>query len=190
MRIRAGAAFLLLYAYTGTVAGAQVRARYYVDVSVSGTALMGNMPFNGEYYDPTTSGLLLLAFGHQADVGRRLAAALHAGFFMSAVGGSTAECRPTPLGGCLQNFPLGGMIALTVGGRPLTSPWRFVELTAGPTVIRQYEGGNSLGALAIARVGTPPGTYLSPGVAIHAIAAPLRGALIGTIGIGLSLRTW
>jgi hypothetical protein len=189
MRIRGDATFLVLCLCTATVAGAQVR-RFYVDVSVSGTALVGNAPFKGEYYDPTTSGLALVSFGHQPDVTRRLVAALHAGFFLSAVGGSTAQCRPTPLGGCLQNFPMSGIIALTVGGRPLTSRWRFVELTAGPAVVGQYTGGNTLGALAVARVGTPPGTYLSPGVAIQAIVAPIRGALIGTIGFGLSLRTW
>jgi hypothetical protein len=189
MRIRVVTA-ILLYACTGTAGGAQVRARFYVDVSLSGTALVGNAPFNGEYYDPTTSGLALLALGHQADVSRPLVATLHAGFFLSSVGGSFAWCRPTPLGGCYENYPLSGIIALTVGARPLTSLRRFVELTAGPAVVRQYVGGNSLGALAVARVGTPPGTYLSPGVAVQAIVAPIRGALIATIGFGLSLRTW
>ena len=117
-------------------------------------------------------------------------AALQAGFFLSSVGGSAAWCRPTPLGGCFENYPLSGIVSLTIGGRPLTSRWRFVELMAGPAVVRQYVGGNSLGGIAVARVGTPPGTYLSPGVAIQAIVAPIEGALIGTIGLGFSLRTW
>jgi hypothetical protein len=190
MSVRTVLAVFLVFAGTGTVADAQARARAYVDISISGTALVGRVPFNDAYYDPTSSGLVLLALGHQPDVNRPLLAALQVGLFLGVVGGSDGWCRPTPLGGCLQSFPLGAVVALTVGGRPLNSRRRFAELTAGPAVVAANDGGASVGLLAVARIGLPPGFYLSPGVAFHGLVTPIHGTVMFVAGVGVSLRTW
>lgn len=190
MSVRTVLAVFLVFAGTGTLAEAQTRARAYVDVSISGTALVGRVPFNDEYYDPTASGLALLAFGHQPDVNRPLLAALQVGLFLGVVGGTDGWCRPTPLGGCYQQFPLGAIVALTVGGRPITSRRRFAELTAGPAVVVLNNGGASVGLLSVARIGLPPGFYLSPGLAFHALVTPIHGTVMFVAGVGVSLRTW
>ena len=188
MRLRALVALLLLNAGTGTVVGAQSRSNAYMDVSIGANALLGSPPYNGEYYDNEGSVFVLLAFGGQPNESRSFMGALHVGLLTMASGDDS--CRLTPLGGCYRDFPLGGMIAITVGGRPLTSPWRVLELTAGPALVGQVDNGTSFGALAVGRIGLPPGNYLSPGLAFHGIVTGVHGAVVFSAGVGLSLRTW
>lgn len=78
MGLRSLSAILALSAVTVTDVGGQSRASPYVDVTVSGSFLVGSAPFNGRYYE-RNGGLALLAFGNQPDVNRSLLAALHVG---------------------------------------------------------------------------------------------------------------
>ena len=171
----------------GTVLGAQSRAHAYVDLTIGGNALITRSPINGEYYEPG-HGFAILAFGNQPDSNRSLVAVLHLGAFL-ILGGDDA-CDVTPLGGCYRDFPFGGVIAVTVGGRPVTSLWRGLELTAGPAFVAGRPAGGSLGVLTTGRIGTPPGRYLSPGLAFHVLATPIDGTFVLAGGLGFSLRTW
>ena len=130
---------LVLNCGTWTSSEAQSRSRSYIEVTIGGSALLGYAPFNGEDYR-RRSIHALIALGHQADVTRTLLAALHVGL-LTAPTGSDGWCRPTPLGSCLQEYPLGSLVALTIGGRPLQSLWRHLELTAGPAVVIPYYTG-------------------------------------------------
>jgi hypothetical protein len=177
---------VLLSAGTTVPLGAQSRATAYVDLTVGSNVVIGNVPTDRRYEGGF--GFAFLAFGNQPDVNRSLVAALHFGLF--AILGSDASCRPTQLGGCYQDYPFGGLIAVTVGGRPITSPWRVLELTAGPALVGVLDGGNSLGALVAGRIGLPPGKYLSPGLALHGFVAPIDGVFVFEGGVGFSLRTW
>ena len=181
---------LLLHAGAGTVVDAQSRSRSYIEVTIGGSALVGYLPFNGEHYR-RRSGHGLVAFGHQGDVTRSLLAALHVGL-LTAPTGSDGWCRATPLGGCLQEYPLGGIVAITIGGRSLESLWRYVELTAGPAVVVPYNTGTgtTIGLFSVGRIGTPPGFYLSPGLSFHGIVTPMDGTVMFAAGVGVSLRTW
>lgn len=168
---------------------AQDRSRPYVEVTLGANALLGNGPLNGEYYyrgAPT----VLLAFGTQPDSTRAFMTAFHVGL-LNALGFSQGDvCRFTPLGDCYQQYPLGGIIAITAGGRPLTAPWRFLELTAGPAYIGHYGGSSSFGALAVARLGQGPGHYLAAGLSILGVVTTVDGNLVFAGGLGFSLRTW
>jgi hypothetical protein len=181
---------LVLSSGTWTPVEAQSRSRSYIEVTIGGSALVGHAPFNGEHYR-RRSIHALVALGHQADVTRTLVAALHVGL-LTAPTGSDGWCRPTPLGGCLQEYPLGGLVALTIGGRPLQSLWRHLELTAGPAVVVPYHTGTgtTIGLFAVGRLGTPPGFYLSPGLSFHGIVTPMDRTVMFAAGLGVSLRTW
>lgn len=187
MGMRTLIAILLLNAGTGTLLGAQSRSNAFVDFTIGSNVLVGNAPANGEVYEGG-DGFAFLAFGNQPDVDRPLVAALHLGLF--AVLGRTAQCEITPLGGCYQDYPFGTFIAITVGARPLSSPWRMFELTAGPALVGVLEGGNSFGVLTVGRIGLPPGRYLSPGLALHGFIAPVDGTFVCAAGVGFSLRSW
>ena len=188
MKLRFLLAVPWLHIATGTWADAQSRSRPFIEVSVAGSRLLGHTPSNGAVY---RRGSLhaLLAIGHQPDVSRSLMAALHVGL-LGVPSGSTA-CHSTPLGGCLQDYPLFGIVALTIGGRPFDSYWRFVELTAGPAfIIPGNSDGGTVGMLAVGRIGVPPGFYLSPGLTFHGIVTPVDRTVMFVAGVGVSLRTW
>ena len=187
MRLRTLAVLLLVNTGAGTALGAQSRANAYVDFTLGTNALITRIPINGQYYEGG-HGFGFLAFGNQPDANRPLVAALHLGLF--AVLGDDAMCDVTPLGGCYRDFPFGSLIAITVGSRPVNSPWRVLELTAGPALLGVLESEPSFGGLAVGRIGFPPGRYLSPGIAVHILAAPVDGALVFATGLGFSLRTW
>ena len=187
MSVRILVALLLLNAGTGTSLGAQSHAKAYVDLTVGTNLSIGRLPISGEYYE-RAHGFALLAFGNQPDANRPLIAALHVGLFVML--GGDDQCDRTPLGGCWQDFPFGPIIAITVGGRPVKSVWRAFEVTAGPALVGLSPSGMSFGVLAVGRFGVPPGWYLSPGLAVHVLAAPVGGAFAFATGLGLSLRTW
>lgn len=188
MKMHAVVAFLLTSLGHAAVLDAQTRSRSYIEVSLGGSRLLGHVPSNGAVYE-RRSGYGLLAIGHQADVNRSLIAALNVGL-LGVPSGST-DCRLTPLGGCLQEYPLLGIVGLTIGGRPFDSPWRFVELTAGPAFIMPGNGdGGTVGMLAVGRIGVPPGFYLSPGLTFHGIVTPIDRTVMFVAGVGVSLRTW
>ena len=181
-------ALMLLNAVTGTMLGAQTRSRAFLELMFGGTTLVGQEPFHGEYYKQNTNALLLLTFGLQPNTGRALVTSLELGFLGIPLGDDS--CRITPLGGCAAGYPTTGVIAALAGVRPLTSPWRFVELTAGPALIGQSGKGTPIGAVAKARTGSPPGTYLSPGIALYGIAKVVDGGLLFGVGAGVGFRTW
>ena len=186
MKMRAVIAILILSLGHVAVLDAQTRSRSYIEVSLGGSRLLGHAPSNGAVYE-RRSGYALAAIGHQADVNRSLIAALHVGL-LGVPGGST-DCLLTPLGGCLQDYPLLGIVGLTIGGRPFDSPW--VELTAGPAFIMPGNGdGGTVGMLAVGRIGVPPGFYLSPGLTFHGIVTPVDRTVMFVAGVGVSLRTW
>ena len=188
MRARALVVLIVLNAATSTLVGAQGRSRGYLDVTLGANALLRNGPFNGEYYyraAPT----LLLAIGTQPDSTRSFMAAFHVGL-LDAIGGGSDVCRFTPLGGCYEQYPLGGVVGVTVGGRPLNTPWRFVEFTAGPAYIGHYEGGSSFGLLAVSRLGHAPGHYLAAALSLLGVATTVDGHPVFAAGLGISLRTW
>ena len=187
MSLRTLFALLLLNAGSGTMLAAQSRSREFVDVTIGYNGLIWNVPDNGERYEEGNA-FALLAFGRQPDTSRSLMAAFHIGLL--TVAGGDAGCQVTPLGGCLRDNPLASIMAITVGARPLTSLWRALELTAGPALVGRNEGGITFGILAVGRIGLPPGTYLSPGVVIHGIVAPVDGTVQFAAGLGFSLRTW
>lgn len=181
-------ALLVLNVGTGSVLGAQSRSNAFTDLTVGSNFQVSNFPINGEYYE-AGQGFAFLAFGSQQDENRSLEAALHFGLF--AVLGGDDACDLTPLGGCYRDYPFGDIIAITVGARPLTSPWRAFELTAGPAVVGLLDGrGTTYGALTVGRIGLPPGRYLSPGLALHGFVAPIDGTFVFAAGFGFSLRTW
>jgi hypothetical protein len=180
---------LLLSAGAATAVGAQVRSKAWFESTFGGTALVGDEPFRGEYYKRNSDVLMLLTFGLQPDVRRFLVTSLELGFLGIPLGDDS--CRITPLGDCTgTTYPFNGVIAIMAGGRAITSPWRFVEVTAGPALIGQSGEGNPIGALGKVRIGSPPGTYLSPGIAMYGITKVSNGGLIFGIGAGVSLRTW
>ena len=188
MRLRTLVAVLLLNAGTGTVLSAQSRSNAFVDLTVGSNFLVSSVPISGQYYE-SGHGAAFLSFGNQPDENRSLIAALHLGLFL--VLGGDDSCDPTPLGGCWRAYPFFGIIAVTVGGRPLTSPWKALELTAGPAFVALADGGqNSFGILTVGRIGLLPGRYLSPGLALHGFVAPIDGTFVISAGIGVSLRTW
>jgi hypothetical protein len=179
---------LFLNAATGAVLGAQTRSRTFVDVTLGGTAIVGNEPFNGEYYRHNGNMLFLVTFGLQPEVSRPLVASLELGFLGLTLGDDS--CRITPLGGCARQYPFAGVIAVMAGGRPIQSPFRFVEVTAGPALIGQDGRGTPVGILAKARIGSPPGTYLSPGISLYAVGKVVNDSPLFGVGAGVSLRTW
>jgi hypothetical protein len=187
MSVRALFALLLLNAGPGTILAAQSGSREFVEVTIGYNGVNWNVLNKAERYEEG-SPFALLAFGRQPDASRSLLAAFHVGLL--TVAGGDAACSPTPLGGCGRDNPLGSIIAITVGARPLTSLWRALELSAGPAVIGRNEGGITFGLLAVGRIGLPPGTYLSPGLAVHGILTPIDGTVLFAGGLGLSLRTW
>lgn len=188
MRLRTLVAVLLLNAGTGTVLSAQSRSSAFVDLTVGSNFLVSSVPISGQYYE-SGHGAAFLSFGNQPDENRSLVAALHLGLFL--VLGGDDSCDPTPLGGCWRDYPFFGIIAVTVGGRPLTAPWNALELTAGPAFVALADDGEqSFGILAKGRLGLPPGRYLSPGLALYGFAAPIDGRVVISAGIGVSLRTW
>jgi hypothetical protein len=181
MRIQAS--LILMLSCTATV-GAQSRGNAFADFTVGANLSIGTLPVDRTSYGggPT---YVYAAVGNQPDANRPLIAALHLG--INVVMGSHAGCDLVPLGGCLREFPFGPLIAITVGARPARS---LVELTAGPALIGLHASGMAFGAMAVGRIGLPPGQFLSPGVAIHVLAAPTDGAMVIATGIGFSLRTW
>lgn len=188
MRARTLIPLLVLNAASSTLVSAQDRSLAYMDVTLGASFLLTNGPFNGKYYyraGPTA----LLAFGTQPDSTRPFLAALHLGL-LNAMGAGSDVCRFTPLGGCYETFPLSGIVAVTVGGRALTAPWRFVELTAGPAYIDHDEEGSSFGALAVGRLGHAPGHYLAAGLSLLGVVTTVDGNLVFVGGLGFSLRTW
>lgn len=188
MRLRALIVPLLLTTGTGSRAVAQSQSNAFVDFTVGGNFLFSKAPINGEYYE-AGQGFALLAFGNQPDENRPVVAALHFGLYAVLPGDD--ECERTPLGGCYRNYPLWSVIAITVGARPLTSLWRVFELTAGPALVGLRDGGGeTFGILTVGRIGLPPGRYLSPGLALHGIIAPIEGTFVFAGGLGFSLRTW
>ena len=187
MNVRILVAFIMLNVGANVPVAAQSRSHAFVEFTIGSNFLVGNTPVNGEQYE-AGHGFGFLAFGNQPDANRSLVAALHFGLF--AVLGSHASCNTPPLGGCDQDYPFSNFIALTVGGRPLTSPWSAFELTAGPALVGVLGDEQSFGLLAVGRVGLPPGRYLSPGLALHGFVAPIDGTFVFAAGVGFSLRTW
>ena len=188
MNVRALIPILLLQTGNASLLAAQSRSNAFMDVTIGANVLLGGARHGDDYYETGGMPFAVVAIGNQPDANRALLGVLHAGV-LTVVGGDD-ECDPTPLGGCYRDFPLGGMIAITVGGRPLTPWWDFLELTAGPAFISPIGSGATFGVLTVGRIGLPPGRYLSPGIAFHGIVAPVRGSLLFTAGVGLSLRTW
>lgn len=181
---------VLLNVGSGSILRAQPQSRSFLDLTYGGTALVGSEPFHGEYYKHNTNMLLLLSIGQQPDINRAFVASLELGFLGIPL--EDDSCRLAPSGACTSsNYPFAGVIAATMGGRPIRSPWRFVELTAGPALIGQSGGGGRpLGAIAKARLGSPPGSYLSPGIALYGIAKVVEGGLLFGVGAGIGVRTW
>lgn len=167
---------------------AQQRSRAYVDVTLGANFLLKTGPFDGEYYfrwAPT----LLLGLGTQPDTSRSFVAAFHIGM-LNAVPSASDVCHYTPSGGCLQWYPFTGILAITAGGRPLTGPRRFLELTGGPAYIGGFERDGSFGAIFVGRAGRGPGHYLAAGLSLLGVVTTIDGHLVFTGGLGLSLRTW
>lgn len=187
MSVRTLLALLLLNAGYGPMLGAQSSSREFVEVTIGYNGVSWNVLNEGQRYEEG-SPFALLAFGRQPDTRRSLMAAFHVGLL--TVAGGDAGCPVTALGGCGRDNPIGSIIAITVGARPLTSLWRALELTAGPALIGRNEGGITFGILTVGRIGVPPGTYLSPGLAFHGILTPIDGTVLFAGGLGFSLRTW
>jgi hypothetical protein len=179
-------ALLLLNVGTTTLE-AQSRSHAFIDASIGGNVLLANVPANDRRYEKAPV-FAFLAIGNQGDENSSLFGALHLGLL--AVTGSDTGCGVPPLGGCDREFPVGGLAAITVGGRPLDGLRNALEAGAGPALMLLQDGEMSFGALATGRVGLPRGRYLSPGLMIHVIAAPVDGTMIFAAGVGLSLRTW
>jgi hypothetical protein len=188
MRARTLVSVLVLNATGSTLVSAQDRSLAYMDVTLGASSLNRSGPFDGEYHYRSAP-LALLAFGAQPDSTRSFLAAVHVGL-LNVIPSGGDVCRFTPLGGCYQPYPLSGIVAVTVGGRPLTAPWRFVELTGGPAYIGHDEGGNSFGALAVARLGQAPGHFLAAGITLLGLVTTIDGNLVFAGGVGFSLRTW
>ena len=133
---------------------------------------------------------MLLSLGGQPDTARALTAAFRLGLL--SLPSSSDVCRFTPLGGCYQDYPFGGIVAITVGGRPLASRWSFFEWQAGPAYVGRFEGagGSTFGALLVGRIGQGPGHYLAAGLTFHSLLTTVEGRFVPSAGIGFSLRTW
>jgi hypothetical protein len=187
MTVRTLVLILLLYAGNASRVDAQGRSNAFVDVSVGANTLVA--PFTGDHYE-AASLFAFLAFGNQPDANRSLLAAVHVGMLTFRMGGMDT-CHLLPLGSnCRRHYPLGGVVAITVGGRPRTPLGRFAELTAGPAIVVPYQGATTVGLLTVGRIGLPPGRYLSPGLAFHGLITGVRGDVLFSTGVGLSLRTW
>jgi hypothetical protein len=185
--LKPGFAVLVLNIACATLVSGQDRSRGYMEVTLGANFLLKDGPYDGVYYDrgaPTA----ILAFGTQPDTSRSFVGAILVGL-LNAIPSASDVCRFTPevpLGGCYQDHPLSGIVAVTAGGRPLTGPWRFLELTVGPA----YIGGSSAGAIAIARTGHAPGHYVSVGLSFLGVLTMIDGHPALTGGVGFSLRTW
>ena len=188
MKLPALILILLLQTGSTSLLAAQARSNAFMDVTIGANVLLGGARHGDEYYETGGMPFAVVSFGNQPDANRPLLGVLHAGILTVASGDD--ECDLTPLGGCYRDFPFGGLIAITVGGRPVTPWWDFLELTAGPAFIDLIGEGATFGVLTVGRMGLPPGRYLSPGIAFHGIVAPGHGSVLFTAGVGLSLRTW
>jgi hypothetical protein len=177
---------LLLNAGTAAVLDAQARSRAFVDVSVGPSYRAGAESIKRQYYE-RGSGSGLISFGAQPDVARAFIIALRGGFIGLPSGGD--DCRLTPDGGCYQHFPYTGVIALTAGAR-LPSASSALEVTIGPSLSGQFEGGSSYALLVAGRLGTPPGSYFSIGVAFFGVLTTIEGTPVPAGGLGINLRSW
>lgn len=164
---------------------AQSRSRAYLDLTIAGTELVGGEPVDGDFF--YAAGVFLLTIGTQPDVNRSFIAAFHAGAILNS---HDDVCHWTPLGRCYEDHPFGNVLAITFGARPLTAGLRTLELTMGPALIGQGDYGSQVGALALARWGTPPGHAISFGLVVNAIATRLDGQAVLSAGWGVSVRTW
>jgi hypothetical protein len=185
MGARVFVVFVLLQVSAASL-DAQSRGNAFADFTVGANLSIGTLPPDRASNNggPTYA---FLAFGNQPDANRPLIAALHLG--LNVVMGSHAGCEGMPLGGCLREFPFGPLVAITVGARPMKLS-TLIEVTAGPALVGINPTGMTFGMLAVGRLGTPPGRYLSPGLAIHLLAAPVDGSIAVATGLGFSLRTW
>jgi hypothetical protein len=186
--VRALVLILLLHTGNASLLAAQSGSNPFLEVTIGANVLLGSSPYGDEYYEEGGMPFLVVAFGNQPAANRPLLGVLHAGIL--TVAGGDDQCDLTPLGGCYHDFPFGGLIAITVGARPVTPWWDLLELTAGPALLSLIGNSHTFGVLTVGRIGLPPGRYLSPGLAFHGIVAPVRGSLLFTAGVGLSLRTW
>jgi hypothetical protein len=182
LRARVFISFMLLDAATGRVVEAQAQPTAFVDVSFGPSVRGGAESIKGEYYH-RSSGWGLVSLGGQPAIDRSLIVALRGGFLGLPSWGD--DCRLTPTGGCYQEFPFAGVIALTAGVRRSA-----LEMTVGPSFSGRFENGSSFGLLAAGRIGTPPGSYFSIGLAFYGIVTTIEGTPVPAGGLGINVRSW
>jgi hypothetical protein len=176
------AAVLLLLAIASSVA-AQPSSHAFVEASIG-----ASRGFGGAAYHTRESAMLLVSVGAQPHRDRSFMFAVHSGL-LGARGDDI--CPATTPTGCLPQYPMGGMLALTVGARSLSPGWRGLEWAAGPARIGAVGGGGSgSGLLLRMRLGVPPGHYVSPGFLLQGVLARMDGATLFSGGVGVTLRLW
>ncbi|NUQ12827.1 MAG: hypothetical protein HUU26_10990 [Gemmatimonadaceae bacterium] len=159
------------------------RPHAFAEVSFGPTRGVG-----GQSYHTRSSFAMMLAVGAQAHSDRSFMFAVHAGLW-----GTHGDDRCPAMGpsGCLPQFPIGRVLALTVGARPLGGTRMPVELLAGPALVSAVEaGGTETGVLVQLRLGTAPGAGLSPGVLLQGLAVRMDGSTLAAGAVAFGVRFW
>ncbi len=172
----------LLVAVASSVA-AQPSSHAFAEVSVA-----FSRGYGGGAYHTRQSGMLLASVGAQPHSDRSFIVALHGGLLGARGDDICPAATPT---GCLPQYPMGGVLALTIGARSLTPGLRGLEWGVGPARIGKVGGGGSgTGVLMRIGVGVPSGHYVAPGFLVQGVLARMDGAVLFSGGAGVTLRLW
>jgi hypothetical protein len=159
------------------------RAHPFAEVSIGPTRGVG-----GDSYHTRGSVAMMVAVGTQPHSNRSFMVAAHAGLW-GAHGDD--QCPAEVPNGCLPQFPIGRVIALSAGGRTLGAARIPIELLAGPAFVSPVESGRtSTGIFAQLRIGTAPGAGLSPALLLQGLVVRMEGSTLGAGAAGLGLRVW
>ena len=159
------------------------RPHAFAELSVGPSRGVGGGP-----YHTRGSLAVMMAIGTQPHSDRSFMLAAHAGLW-GAHGDDL--CPATTPSGCLPQFPVGRVLALTAGGRALSGSAVPFEFLAGPAFVSEVEGGGtSTGLFTQLRFGSSPGSYFSPALLFQGIVVRLDGSTLAVGAIGLSVRFW
>lgn len=135
---------------------------------------------------------VLLHLGTQPHADRSFMLGMHLGFIGGTFGppGSNDVCRWAPDGGCLEDFPLAGIIAFTAGGRSLSPSLESLEIMVGPATLWRTEGGTMPGFFVATRVGSLPNKSLGLGLVTQVALARIEDKTVVVGRLAAALRIW
>lgn len=159
------------------------RPHPFAELSVGPTRGVGGGPFHTR-----NSFAVMLTLGAQLQGDRAFMLAAHAGLW-GAHGDD--QCPAMVPSGCLPPYPIGRVLAFTVGARGMGGARIPAELLAGPAFVSRVEGaGTETGLFVQLRLGTAPGSYVSPGLLLQGLAVRMDGSTLAAGAVGLSVRFW